>query len=123
MPEQREYLLYLEDIYESMIKIGKYISDLEEQSFKRNFLVVDAVIRNFEIIGEASKNIPDLIKKKHPDIPWKKMYALRNIISHDYFGIDYDVIWKIASEQLPINLMDLEKVIYTEKHNPSTDIR
>lgn len=122
MSEEREYLMYLEDIYESMKRINEYIRGLDEVSFKQNYLIVDAVIRNFEIIGEASKNLPGAIKIKYTTIPWQKMYALRNIISHDYFGIDYAVIWKIATEQLPKNQTDLKYIISKEKKNPSIGI-
>ncbi len=78
-------------------------------------MVVDAVIRNFEIIGKVSKNIPSEIKDKYPEIPWKKMYGLRNLISHEYFGVDYEMIWEIAKNNLPQNQADIEKIIEKEK--------
>ncbi|MDZ7741016.1 MAG: HepT-like ribonuclease domain-containing protein [Bacteroidota bacterium] len=78
-------------------------------------MIVDATIRNFEIIGEASKNIPIEIQEKYPEIPWKKMYGLRNLISHEYFGVDYEMIWEIAKQNLPQNKSDLEKIIKEEK--------
>ena len=77
-------------------------------------MVVDAVVRNFEIIGEAAKNIPDQIKEKYPEIPWKKMYGLRNLISHEYFGVDYEMIWQIITEDLPQNMKDMSKILKTE---------
>lgn len=80
-------------------------------------MIVDAVIRNFEIIGEASKNIPSDIQIKYSEIPWKKMYNLRNLISHEYFGIDYAMIWEIVKNNLPKNRIDLERIIKNEKIN------
>jgi uncharacterized protein with HEPN domain len=79
-----------------MSRILEYTADLDFIQFKQRYIVVDAVIRNFEIIGEASKHIPKEITEKYPELPWKKMYALRNILMHEYFGIDYEMIWEIA---------------------------
>jgi uncharacterized protein with HEPN domain len=94
-----------------MLRIKEYIGDQRFEEFKQNYMVVDAVVRNFEIIGEASKNIPEEIQKKYPEIPWKKMYGLRNLISHEYFGIDYEMMWEIATVNLPQNIIDLRRVI------------
>ncbi len=78
-------------------------------------MIVDAVIRNFEIIGEASKNIPSDTQIKYPEIPWKKMFNLRNLISLEYFAIDYAMIWEIVKNNLPDNKIDLERIIKNEK--------
>jgi uncharacterized protein with HEPN domain len=108
---KREYKLYLDDMLLSMLRIQEYIEGLLFEDFRNNYMVVDAVIRNFEIIGEASKNIPKNICDKYPQIPWKKMYSLRNLISHEYFGIDHEMIWEISQNHLPKNAVDLKKVI------------
>ncbi len=79
------------------------------------YLVVDAVVRNFEILGEASKKIPTNIQDKYPEIPWKKMYGLRNLIALEYFGIDYGMIWEIAKNNLHQNREDLVRIIEKEK--------
>jgi len=114
-PIRREFIFYLEDMIQSMERIEEYLSDLDFKKFKTTYMVVDAIIRNFEIIGEASKNIPTEIQNKYPEIPWKKMYGLRNLIAHEYFGIDYEMIWEIAKNNLPQNLIDLKLIIETEK--------
>jgi len=114
-PIKREFILYLEDMFQSMQRIEEYLGDLDFKEFKKTFIVVDAVIRNFEIIGEASKKIPISIQEKYPEIPWRKMYGLRNLISHEYFGIDYELLWEIAKNNLPQNQMDLQKIIEKEK--------
>ena len=114
-PIKREFIFYLEDMIQSMERIEEYLSDLDFKKFKMTYMVVDAIIRNFEIIGEASKNIPTEIQNKYPEIPWKKMYGLRNLIAHEYFGIDYEMIWEIAKNNLPQNLIDLKLIIETEK--------
>ena len=69
--------------------------------FKKNELVIDAVIRNFEIIGEASKNIPQTIQNVYPEIPWRQMSGMRNLLIHEYFGVDIDTVWHTAKKQLP----------------------
>ena len=114
-PNKREFTLYLEDMLQSMQRIEEYIGDLDFRKFKMTYLVVDAVVRNFEILGEASKKIPTNIQDKYPEIPWKKMYGLRNLIAHEYLGIDYEMIWEIAKNNLPQNREDLVRIIEKEK--------
>jgi len=114
-PVDRDYNLYLEDMLTSMQRIEEYIGDMEFRKFKMNYMIIDAIIRNFEIIGEASKNVPPVIKNKYPEIPWKKMYGLRNLIAHEYFGIDYEMIWEISKNNLPKNSIDLKEIIEKEK--------
>ena len=80
--------MYLEDILISINRISEYIEGFTFTSFKKEFKTVDAVIRNFEIIGEAAKNVPANLKQKYPDVPWEEMYRLRNKVSHEYFGVD-----------------------------------
>jgi uncharacterized protein with HEPN domain len=106
--EDRRIDLFLEDILLSMLRISQYIESLNYINFKANQLVLDAVIRNLEIIGEASKALPDTLKQDNAHIPWEKMYRLRNIVSHHYFGIDYEMIWEIITEYLPHNQADIE---------------
>jgi uncharacterized protein with HEPN domain len=108
---KRTYLMYLEDIRTSMSRIAEYIEGLDFNSFKKDYKTVDAIIRNFEIIGEASKNLPDFIKNQNPKIPWQEMYYLRNKVSHEYFGIDYEIIWDVAKNYLPVNIIEIEKLL------------
>jgi uncharacterized protein with HEPN domain len=114
---KRRYELYFEDMLNSIKSIEEYIGENDYRNFKMNRMIVDAVVRNFEIIVEAAKNIPLEVQDKYPEIPWKKMYSLRNLISHEYFGIDYEMIWEIALNNLPKNKNDLEKIIQKEKQN------
>ena len=113
--QDRTYIHYLEDILLSIQRIQEYISDLNFAKFKSDFKTVDAVIRNFEIIGEASKNIPEKIKEKYKKIPWDEMYRLRNRVTHEYFGIDYEINWDIAKNYLPENRESIEVIIIQEK--------
>jgi uncharacterized protein with HEPN domain len=116
-PSERNPVLYLEDMALSMARVQEYIAGLDFQRFKWDYKTVDAVVRNFEIIGEASKNIPVSIKDKYPHIPWEEMYRLRNRISHEYFGIDYEILWEIATKYLPQNHADILIVLDNESHN------
>jgi uncharacterized protein with HEPN domain len=74
-------------------------------------MIIDAVIRNFEVIGEASKNISLDIQSKHPDIPWKRMIGLRNIMIHQYSDVDLSIVWKIANENIPETKPLIEKLL------------
>ena len=121
-PVKRQFDIYMEDILKSMLRITEYIEGQNLTDFMKNYMVVDAVVRNFEIIGEASKNIPLKIQKKYPEIPWKKMYGLRNLISHEYFGIDYEMLWEIASVSLTQNIKDLQRIIEEQKKSSCDNV-
>lgn len=106
--------MFLQDILQSMERIAEYIEGLSFNDFISDHKTVDAVIRNFEIIGEAARKIPHEIKSKYPEIPWEEMYLLRNKVSHEYFGVDFDIIWEVASHQLPKNKIQIKAVIEKE---------
>ncbi len=110
----RSHRMYLEDIQVAMSRIAEYIQFLSFSEFKKDYKTVDAVIRNFEIIGEASKNLPSEIKAKYPQIPWAEMYLLRNKVAHEYFGIDYEIIWDIAYKYLPENKLSIDYILLQE---------
>ncbi|HCS19405.1 MAG TPA: DUF86 domain-containing protein [Bacteroidetes bacterium] len=97
-----------------MQRVQEYIQGLDFQHFKWDHKTVDAVIRNFEVIGEASKNVPQHIKERYSNIPWEEMYRLRNRITHEYFGIDYEILWDIATKHLPQNHKDIVAVLKLE---------
>lgn len=106
--------MYLEDILIAINRIEEYIDDRMFIDFKRDYKTVDAVIRNFEIIGEAAKNLPKDFKEKYPEVPWEEMYLLRNKVSHEYFGIDYEIIWDVAINYLPENKSQIENILNKE---------
>lgn len=118
-PSERDPVLYLQDMLLSIERVREYIVGLDFQRFKWDYKTVDAVIRNFEIIGEASKNLPKMLKDRYAHIPWEEMYRLRNRISHEYFGIDYEIIWDIATRQLPANYNDISDVLKLEQSSKS----
>ena len=110
----RNYKLFVEDILTAMGKIERYIEDLNYDSFVKNELVIDAVIRNLEIIGEASRNIPEDVKDRHGTLPWGRMIALRNIAAHEYFRIDLAIIWEIITENLPDTKPEVQEILDKE---------
>ena len=99
--------LLIQDIIESAQKILDYTIGLTYDEFKADSMRVDAVIRNFEIIGEAANRLPDQIKDELPNIDWHKIRGFRNRVAHDYMGINYFIVWQIREEFLPelINIL------------------
>jgi uncharacterized protein with HEPN domain len=97
----RDYGLYLEDILEAIRRIENYTTSLTYEKFAKDNKTVDAVMRNLEIIGEATKQIPDDVRAKHPKIPWKDMAGMRDRLIHKYFGVALDVVWKTINVRLP----------------------
>ncbi len=77
-------------------------------------MIVDAVSRNSEIIGEAARKIPSEIQNKYPSVPWTKMYRPRNIVSHEYLRVDHETLWEIATQDLPLNIKELKEILATE---------
>ncbi len=109
---KRELGLFIEDILESVKLIEKYIGSTSKEGFGNNQKLKDSIIRRLEIIGEAVKNIPNDFKEKYPEVPWKKIAGLRDIIIHTYFNIDLDITWEIVKKDLP----DLkEKILKIKK--------
>ena len=91
-------------------KILAYTEGLTFEQFILDNKTIDAVIRNFEIIGEAANRLPEDYKEQHPDVDWNRMRGFRNRIVHDYFGIDYSIVWQIKEVSLPELLAKLKKI-------------
>jgi uncharacterized protein with HEPN domain len=97
---KRNVNLYLVDIREAISKILKYTQNISYNDFCRDSKTMDAVIRNLEIIGEAANNLP-LRMRDSADIPWNQMIGMRNKVIHEYFGIDPEILWQTAKEDIP----------------------
>ena len=100
MSERSPFLL-LDDLITSGQKILEYTYNLSYNQFLSDEKTIDAVIRNFEIIVEVVNRLPDEFKKKHSEIDWHRIRGFRNRIVHDYFGIDYEIVWEIKEKFLP----------------------
>ena len=107
----RDQKLYLIDIAESIRYIKKYTSNLNEEGFYQSEQIQDAVLRRLEIIGEATKNISDDFKDRFPQLPWKEMAGIRDVIIHDYFGINLRRIWLTVKQDLPTIETLIEEVL------------
>ena len=112
---KKDPLFFLEDIKNSLNKIFKYTEDIDYNQFINNDMIKDAVERNFEIIGEAVKNLPEDFKAKYPNIPFKQIAGMRDKLIHDYFGVDYEIIWKTIKDKLPQFSDDIINIIQTYK--------
>ena len=104
MPE-RDVQLYLADILDSCEAIAEYVSGRTFEEFCKDRKTYSAVIREFEIIGEAAGKLPDVLKQKRSDVEWQDIKDFRNLLIHEYFGVDLEVVWKVVKEDLP-GLMD-----------------
>jgi uncharacterized protein with HEPN domain len=108
----RDYKLYLDDVLEAAKRIERYSKGMTLEKLKGNTLVFDGIVRNLEIIGEAVKNIPAELKDKNPEIEWKKIAGLRDILAHEYFGIDIEVVWDIVKKKLPILKNQVNRILH-----------
>jgi len=98
---ERDWQLFLKDIHESAARIVEYVGTMSNEEFFQDPKSVDAVMRNLAIIGEAAKKIPADARRRYPSVEWKKMAGLRDIVVHDYFGIDEDIIWDVVTIRIP----------------------
>jgi uncharacterized protein with HEPN domain len=117
----RDFNVYLEDIIDAINSIEEYTKELTYDTFIKDKKTVDAVIRNFEIIGEATKHVPERIVSKYPKVPWKDMAGMRDKLIHGYFGVQLDVVWKTIKERLP-NVRDLIEETLTKMNKEAKHI-
>ena len=97
----REIADYLSDILTAIAEVDDFTRGMSYEEFTTDKKTINAVIRSLEVLGEATKHIPAPFRKKHPDIPWSKMAGLRDVLIHDYMGVDLMTVWKVVKERLP----------------------
>jgi uncharacterized protein with HEPN domain len=114
--EKRDNILFLEDILDALEKIENYTKNLSFTEFADNGMAVDAVIRNLEVIGEATKNVSEEIKEKYPEVEWKEAAGFRNVLIHDYFGIDLEAVWDTIKKNLLPFKKHILKVLKPEQY-------
>ena len=111
----RDYRLLLEDMQTSCDKVQRYTEGLDCESFLEDERTFDAVLHNLEIIGEASRHIPDDVREKHQQVEWYKIAGFRNIVAHEYFGVDFDILWDVVKHHVPMLREQIALILAEEK--------
>ena len=107
----RDVRVYLTDIAERCRRISRYVGGLDESAWASDELTQDAVARNLEVIGEAVKRLPMELRHEYPDVPWQDIAGLRDILIHEYEGVDYAIIWDVAVNEVPALLEAVESLL------------
>ena len=102
---------YLRHILEAIEKIERYLSGANYESFTHNDMMIDAVIRELMIIGEAANNLSDKFQEERPDVMWWKIKAMRNVLVHEYFGVNLKIVWDTCKENLPALKLLIQKTL------------
>lgn len=111
---ERDWRQFAEDICESITLINSYMAGRGREDLQRNPLIFDAIIRRFEVIGVASRHIPETIRERHGDIPWREMRDMRNFAAHVYWGVNVSQIWQTIQDDLPPLLEAMNQLIEQE---------
>ena len=111
---ERGNIEFLSDIKEAISRISLYIEKVNHEKFFEDIKTQDAVVRNLEIIGEATKGVTSDLKEKYPQVPWRKLAGVRDRLIHHYFGVNYDIVWVIVKEDLPNIIPQIEGILEKE---------
>ena len=106
----RDDQVYLAHISDALQQISTYTKGMDDEAFRSNRMVQDAVIRQFEIVGEATKNLSDSFRGNHPIVPWKDLAGFRDKLIHQYFGVDLSTVWRSVVDDVPVLLQEVLKI-------------
>lgn len=96
---KRDWRLLIEDMIDSIDRIQTYTRGITAEQFSQNQLIIDAVVRNLETLGEAANHLPPPVRSRYQDIPWQNMIGLRHRVIHEYFGVDASIVWHIVAHE------------------------
>ena len=116
----KNYKLYLEDILDSINAINSYTKNLTYEDFSSDRKTYSATIRELEIIGEAVGKLPDEIRNQHPDVEWRDIKGMRNLLIHEYFGVDLEIVWKVVKNDIPALEQTVQSISKQENKNDMT---
>lgn len=117
MSSSRIYLHYLQDILNNANKALEFVKGMSEAEFLEDDKTVFAVIRALEVIGEAAKNVPDDVRNKYTQIPWRDVAGMRDKLIHHYFGVDLKTVWKTVNNDLAVLVPEFVEILQKESQN------
>ena len=110
----RNWKIRITDILQCILKIRRFTKGYNFEDFQDDEKTIDSVLRNLEIIGEAARHVPEEIRKRYPEIPWAEMLTMRNIVIHEYHGVNLSIIWQTVKEDLPPLVSPLKQILQAE---------
>jgi uncharacterized protein with HEPN domain len=111
MSAEKRWQIRIEHFMEAIAKIQQYSGGLTQEAFTANSMAVDAVIRNFQVMGEAVRHVPKHIQDRYPEVPWSLVQGMRHILVHDYFAVKLDIVWRTVQDSLPPLLEPLQRIL------------
>lgn len=112
--QPRNWKMRISDILQCIAKIRRFTKGYTFDEFQSDEKTIDSVLRNLEIIGEAARHVPSNIKMQHPEVPWAEMLTMRNIVIHEYHGVNLQIIWQTLKEDLPPLVPPLKRILQEE---------